>query len=165
MKNLMFILLFCSVVHSQDFMMVGGDVVLEKIIHEKADVDKFISNMRRSGNFTEINRDGNSIYAYMPPKKINTKLAEGGGSLYMFTDNVSAYTVVDFKDDRYRITVKKIIFVANVDTGFGATGQETPLERYALNRSGFRKAFLKRDSEILKANLLENFDFNKRDDW
>lgn len=147
----------------------NGNILWQKIISKGESIDEVYSFMMRSGNFSDIKKTEKQITANINQFLLNRKLSKSSGSLYMYTDDITGFVLVEFKEERYRITVKNLTFISNTEIhalGDGV-GARTQLERYALNSQGeYRKAYLKRDEGVIDANLNQLFDLQIRDnDW
>lgn len=168
----LFSFLFLSITistFSQSMALENGSIIWQKIYSSNKSIDEMHNLILKSGNFSDIKKTGSQITANINQFLLNRKLSKSSGSLYMYTDDITGFVLIEFKEKRYRITVKNLTFISNTEIhalGDGV-GARTSLESYALNGKGeYRKAYLKRDEGVIDANLNQLFDLQIRDnDW
>tara|TARA_R110002012_G_scaffold321178_1_gene547913 strand:+ start:99 stop:614 length:516 start_codon:yes stop_codon:yes gene_type:complete len=164
-----FFLLIIISSYGQNMALENGRIIWQKIYSSNKSIDEIHNLILKSGNFSDIKKTGSQITANINQFLLNRKLSKSSGSLYMYTDDITGFVLIEFKEQRYRITVKNLTFISNTEIhalGDGV-GARTPLERYALNGNGeYRKAYLKRDEGVIDANLNQIFNPQIRDnDW
>ncbi len=147
----------------------NGNILWQKIINRGESIDEVYSLMMKSGDFSDIKKSGKQITATINQFLLDRKLSDSSGSLYMYTDDLTGFVLIEFKEERYRITVKNLAFISNTEIqaiGDGV-GARTPLEQYALNGQGeYRRGYLKRDEGVIDANISQLFKMQKSDnDW
>lgn len=147
----------------------NGNIIWQKIFVNNKNINEVYSYMMRSGNFSEIKKTERQITANINQFLLNRKLSNSSGSLYMYTDDITGFVLIEFKEERYRVTVKNLTFISNTEIqalGDGV-GARTQLERYALNSKGeYKKAFLKRDEGVIDANIGQLFKIQENEgDW
>lgn len=112
-------------------------VCWRQVYESPADSTAVLDFIFGSGNFTDIAEISSGISFIVTPRKIDTRA--GGfkaGSVAMYISNytMTAHGLLQMKEDRYRVTVDRIVFQA---------GPDTTLETYALNkRLEFKPVFV-----------------------
>lgn len=94
----------------------------------------------------------------------------GNTSMYISGSVWDGLAIIEFKEGRYRVTVKDLMCDMNIAALDVALRSKDPIEQMALVKSNteFRPGFLKRDAEIFNHTFNKIFDFQqpvKNDDW
>ncbi|OQD44035.1 hypothetical protein BUL40_00315 [Croceivirga radicis] len=171
MKKLTFIIIQLAFmfVMSQTIEVNNGKVIWQKIYNNNNSIDEVYNAMVKTGHFYDLTKTENQITANINQFLLNRKISDSKGSLYMYTDDITGFVLVEFKEKRYRITVKNLIFISNTEINIlgNGVGTRVPIEKYALNSKGeFRNSFLKRDDDIISANLNQLFELNNpNNEW
>ena len=134
----------------------------------------FINYLNSLSNITLIETDGDDLLGEIKGMIINYK--KYGGTLFSIPgyllDELSASIRIQFKDDRYRVTIKNMKFYSSstVDVGFGITvdtdnnfSENAVNKRKGTLRQNFKKGMLFMDSHF---NDIFTYKENKEDnDW
>ncbi len=112
----------------------------------------------------------NKILGVLKPIDADYKGAGITPPIYMYGNQFAGFVVIDFKEGKYRATIKKIVLVQKVDDPYHKQGYQTNFEIFAV-KSGtneMKSPFKKTQSPILDYTFSKKFDFketSKKDDW
>ncbi|WP_123772323.1 hypothetical protein [Zobellia sp. OII3] len=141
----------------------NGQVIWRSIRQYKGTSEQLLKQLKSSGKFSSLELNTNSIIGKFADAPINYK---GTTSMYLMASNMMGSFVIQFKEDRYRITAKNLKFKSQTSVGIFDEGSIYPIEKYALNGNGeFRKRFKSKDVPIIEDNLAKLFEFSQEDDW
>lgn len=93
------------------FKIVNFELVWQKVFDSSANLESLERYFRRSGSFKHIETGPNELTGFL--SYFNAKGAEVSGILQPYTRNAlfSGFAVVDVKEGRYRVTVKKMMIL------------------------------------------------------
>jgi len=160
MKNLIYIfILFPVIAFAQsNFLLKENRLIWQKVYEEKATPELFKNHLLQNLEFGYIEVMDDKIIATINNLKIDYKgygTSELFTSMYIARNNYDALAIIEFKENRYRITIKDIMAIADYSDGLTEQGEKTQLERFATNRKGFKKRFIEKDA------LIFDYTFNK----
>lgn len=120
-----------------------------------------------SGFYQDIEVTGDKVICVMKPYKVNYEqygYSALDASSYILQNLITATVIFEFKNRRYRSTVKNIQLILNTEQYQGSV---LPLEFWVLNRQqDIKFAFFKNGSEVLNKDFLSRTTFNKSfTDW
>ncbi len=141
-----------------NFNTIDGEVYWLKIYETQMSFDELFEAVKNSGKFQELSKSKNLISGqynnFLPDyqgagyKNINT-------AMYISTGKFYAIVTINYKQGKYRVTVKNIRLEANI-----ANMQSNDrLETYAIKNRTFRKSFIKSDSKIFDYSFSKTFSF------
>jgi len=84
-----------------------------------------------------------------------------GTPMYLSRKHFTGFTILEFKDGKYRLTLKKIVLTQKYSDPLSKQGEKTNLELYGLKggKDEMTNAFIKSPSLILNHTFLKKFDF------
>jgi hypothetical protein len=172
MKSLIISILFApSILLCQTtFSIENGKVVWQKVFNTTTPED-YKKQLFQSLNFENIDLSDGTIYVVIRNLEMDYKSlgkSEMTTSIYISRANYDAVGIIEFKDTRFRVTVKDLKGIQRYSDGLYEKGEMHPIEFWALNRKGEpRKHFLKNDVEIIDFTLDKLFYPTKKskDDW
>lgn len=178
MKAILFIiystfLINFHVSETSNFEIEEKKVIWQKVYASELTKEELIKEITSSGNFENITKNKESLTANINELSLDF---EGFGSsemstpMYIARSYVKALVLIEFKEKRYRVTLKNIKFVQKYDDGLSETGETSDLELYALRKRNteFKKNFLKKPSKIMNYTFENVTEFKmkaKKDKW
>jgi hypothetical protein len=90
--------------------------------------------------------------------------------IYIVQNFSLGFAIIEFKDGKYRVTLKNIMLIQQYDDGLSELGEKTTLESFGIKKgkNELRGLFKKRASEILNYTFIKSFVFTQSktsDDW
>jgi len=155
---------------SENFSIEKDELIWQKVYETSLTFDDIVKAFINSGGFFDHLIVDNQITGYIT--NVEPKFKEAGftrGFTPMpYLDNIKAYTISEYKEGRYRVTLKKITLLNHLSIallGGGGPPKDTPLDIYAFNKQGkFIPAF-KKHSSIYEITFDDIFALkNKLDD-
>ena len=86
-------------------------------------------------------------------------------SMYITYYDYSGFAIIEFKDNRFRVSVKNISMELNAEVPGIPMMKNDYLETYGLKNNEFRKGFLKNDVSIFEYNFEKMFLFKEVGSW
>ncbi|MDO5978080.1 hypothetical protein [Flavivirga spongiicola] len=150
---------------SDHFKIKNGQVIWQKVYDTDLTKKQLIEVMRTSSYFEDI--------IIVNEKKLTAKINQLSpdyktyGSSYLSApdmvslNHVKAFTVIEFKEKQYRVTLKSIKLIEKRRDSLGK--QVVDIEDEILNKdnTAFKRFFFKKSSKILDFTLQKITDFNK----
>ncbi len=135
--------------------------------------EQLIGQIKISGQFENISENGESLTAEINQLSMDFKgygISEMSTPMYISRSYVKAFVLIEFKDARYRVTLKNIKFVQKYEDALSKEGETTDIELYALKKRNtvFKSSFLKKPSKIMDFTFQKVTDFKiiaKKDKW
>jgi hypothetical protein len=155
-------LLFYSTTFSQDtinnFKVDNQQIIWQRVYDTKLNFKDLVTQIKTSGLFETISIDSLEITGDL--RQFNADYKGAGYSemitpIYVARSHINAFVLLDFKEGKYRVTLKKIVLTQAYKDALSKQGEKTNLELYAIKKEQFTNAFKKSPSVIL------NFTFNK----
>ncbi|MEN8187870.1 MAG: hypothetical protein ABFR05_12140 [Bacteroidota bacterium] len=86
--------------------------------------------------------------------------------IYIARSYVKSYFIIEFKENRYRVTIKSIKLVQKYDDGLSKEGEISDMELYALKKRNteFKSSFLKKPSKIINFTFQKITNFKEADE-
>lgn len=144
----------------------------QNIVETELDYSNILTLINESGNFENIEPFKDKIVCSLRPYILNYK---GLGYKYMLTpfyisrSLVSGNVIFEFKDEKYRVTIKNIAFIVNIETSVSnKQGSIETLEFYALdNKQNIKSNSFEYGSAILNSDFLIKTTFTepKSENW
>lgn len=168
--SLLFILFPILIFGQSNFLIEENQLIWQKVYEVKSSPEEFKSQLLKNLEFGDIDVTTDQIIATINNLKIDYKgygASEMFTSMYIPRNNYNALALIEFKENRYRITIKDIMAIADYSDGLTQQGEKTQLERFAMNRKGLRKRFIEKDAPIFNYTFENLFKLNQKnnDDW
>jgi hypothetical protein len=83
--------------------------------------------------------------------------------MYVARNFFTGFVVIEFKEEKYRVTIKKIMLTQKYDDGLSELGEKTTIETFAIKRgkNEMKGAFMKSPSIILDFTFTNAFTFTQ----
>lgn len=157
-----------------NFFFETNEVYWQKVYETTLSSDKMSSLISESGLFEKVDVSENGKFS----GNINLIGADYRGAgysemntpIYVARSFFSGFVVIEIKEGRYRVTLKRILLSQKYDTPISEMGEMKSLETYAIKKgkSEFTPGFMKIPSKILDYTFSNLFLFNEKsdqDDW
>ncbi|MGB5982611.1 MAG: hypothetical protein WBG46_10760 [Nonlabens sp.] len=146
MKLLVFFLTILSFNPMDNFEIQDGRLYWQKVYNSDLSIDEVEQLMIESGHYKNVIIINNSITAELVDFSINHK---GYGSSdfstpsYILGSSFQAFALFEFKNGRYRATIKNIRLIQNYNTSSSDMGEVSQLEDHALKKKNttYRNGF------------------------
>ena len=135
--------------------------------------DKLTERIKESGLFIKMDIADNKITG--ETKEIDADFKGAGYSemstpIYISRSHINGFVVLEFKDGRYRVTLKKIVLTQKYNDPLTKQGEKTTIETFGLKKGEnvMTSSFKKSPSLILNYTFSNKFEFkklNQRKDW
>jgi hypothetical protein len=165
-----FLTLFILSVNSQEkvgnFEIEGREIIWQKVFDSNLNNEEIIEKIKDSGTIENLSFGENKVSGDLKPMEADFRGAgysEIGTPMIVYRSFINGFVIAEFKEGKYRITIKRIILTKKYDQG-----DKTSLEYYGLNRRNeFTNVFRKSAGEILDFTFSEKFNFAKiqNDTW
>lgn len=178
MKSILFFLCSTFLVgfnlsETDNFKIENGQVIWQKIYETDSTKEQLIGQIKSSGQFENISENGESLTAEINQFSMDFKgygVSEMSTPMYVSRSYVKAFALIEFKEERYRVTLKNIKFVQKYDDALSKEGETTDIELFALKKRNteFKSNFLSKPSKIMDFTFQKVTDFNgvvKEDKW
>jgi hypothetical protein len=145
---------------NENFLIDNDEVVWLKVYETDLTKETLIEKIRYTGKFENVSVSEDKLTAEIKDLSVDYKgygESEMSTPMYLSRSYVKAFCTVEFKDKKYRVTVKNIKFVQKYDDALSKMGEVTDIEDFALSKKNteFKSGFLKKPSKIL------NYTFTK----
>ncbi len=158
---------------TDNFEIEKGQVLWQKVYETDLTKEQLIGQVKSSGQFENISENGESLTAEINQLSMDFKgygISEMSTPMYVSRSYIKAFVLIEFKDERYRVTLKNIKFVQKYEDALSKEGETTDIELYALKKRNteFKSSFLNKPSKIMDFTFQKVTDFKriaKKDKW
>lgn len=161
-------------VNTQEFKISNGKLIWQKIYECKDSISQIAKKLKNDGILKEIEITENTITGSLKDIDADYKgagFSRGLTPMYLISDRLTCFVLIDFKKDKYRVTIKNIQLTNVLESPISKVGESEPIETYALKKKNttFKDVFLKDAATILNYTFNKIFennkDVNKDDNW
>jgi hypothetical protein len=152
---------------TNNFKIIDGDIIWQKIYETTMSKDTLLSLFESSGLFTRIEVSKQFMGDL---KKMDADIKGAGYDkmavpMYIPNKYITGFLTVDFREGKYRVTIKNIKLIQKADYSLAEQGEETSLNTYAVKGDNeFKSAFLKAPSKIYNYTFEKAFAIKETDD-
>jgi len=157
---------------SSNFSIDDGKIIWQKVFETDLSFEQLSSIIKESGIIQNAEISESKVIGNATSINPDFKgLGYGNMSTPIFISRnfVNCFSLIEFREGRYRVTLKNIVLVQKFDDPLSTEGEKTPIEEYAINRRGeIQNSFTKRPSEILDYTFTKIFTFTdpeRDDEW
>lgn len=165
----MFIVLFTAFLTlSNPFTIVNGSVVWQQVYDTSTDIETMQQYLLTQGSLTDVQVVANQITGTIStPIDLSAAGAKVMGTpMYISKYDYKGRFTVQFKDNRYRVTISDIVLVQTETDIFGDVGTTDTFDSYIMRKGEFKKAFAKKHYKIIHPTFLNIFTLQQLDtDW
>ena len=168
---ILFAVLSVSLSYGQDstnFSVVDNGLVWQKVYNTTLTFKQLAEQVKLSGVFEsdKLTIVENSLYGELKRMKMDYKGAgytKTGAPAFILSNEYSGFAAIDFKDNRYRVTFKKILMSGQIN---GNNYEKNfPIESQFV-REGMIRSYLNKGAiKVLNYNFTKAFDFKEAAKW
>jgi len=154
---------------TNNFLIEENKVIWQKVFETPLSFRDVVEKVKESGAMTSMEEGDTKIIGDLKPLPADFK---GAGYTMMNTaiivtsSDLLGYVLVEYKDNRYRVTIKNIQLSQKYDDPLSEMGQKTSIEVYAIKKGEFKNSFLNSISKILDYTFTKTFSVKKsNDNW
>ena len=145
---------------TDNFEIENGKLIWQKVYETELTNEQLKERIKNSGNFKNLELSENGIIAEITNLSIDYKgygSSEMSTPIYVARNSLNSFVQIEFKENRYRVTIKNIKLTQKYEDALSNQGEMTDLEVFALKKRNteFKSSFLKKPSKII------NFTFEK----
>lgn len=156
-----------------NFIPDNNKIIWQKVFETNLDKTELVNLIKESGLFENYEIEDDKILGQMIPVDADFKGAgygEMSTPMYIARSFFDGYVIIEFKEARYRVTVKNIMLTQQYDDGLSKEGEKTTIETYAIKsgKNEIKNAFSKSPSIILDYTFTNIFNFKRsetNDQW
>ncbi len=151
---------------SNNFVAENNFVFWQKVFETDLTEIELITLVKESGFLENYQIEENKIYGNLKPIDADFKgagFSEMVCPMYIARSFFDGFVIIEFKENRYRVTLKNIMLTQKYDDGLSKEGERTTLETFALKngQNVMKSAFVKNPSFILNFTFSNIFNFTK----
>lgn len=159
-----------SIIGQEGFYLENGNMVWQKVYDIQTTLENYRKHLLLNNSIKGIDKVDEELYAQIGGLQMDYKgagVSEFNTSMYIARGVFSGVGIIEFKDDRYRVTVRDISMKQNYSDALTEQGTSFSLKDFAIRNGDFRKGFLKRDAHIFDHSFTELFKIKKgtKDEW
>lgn len=154
-----------SQTENENFSIESNQLIWQKIYETKLSRGEIIDEIKTTGKFENINMLENKLTANIVDLSIDYKgygESEMSTPMYLSRSFVKAFLILEFEDEKYKVTIKNIKLVQKYDDGLSKANEVTEIENYALSKRNteFKSSFLRKPARILNYTFSKLTGFN-----
>ena len=118
-----------------NFQLDNTEIIWQKVFETKLTFEELKEKVKDSGLLDKIEIGDNKISGDLKPIDADFKGAgftEMGTPIYISRSHFTGFTIVEFKDGKYRVTLKKIVLTQKYSDPLTKQGEMTKLEFFGL---------------------------------
>jgi len=147
-----------------NFQVYNSEIIWQKVFETAFTFEDLIEKVKDSGLLDKMEIGNNKISGEFKEIGADFKGAgftEMGTPMYLSRSHFTGFTILEFKDGKYRLTLKKIVLTQKYSDPLSEQGEKKSLELYGLKsgKDEMTNAFIKSPSLILNHTFLKKFDF------
>lgn len=144
------------------------EVIWQKIFDTQFSFDDLLSHIQDQGVLGSITSINDKITGELKPFEVDYKGAgysRGFTPIYLLSNLFTGYVVIDYKETRYRVTIRKIMMEKLYTDGLSRMGTKETLNSYAIRpgKNKMKDSFMGPASEILDFTFNKIFTIKKQD--
>ena len=166
------ILLVFNQSETNNFKIDNGKLVWQKVYETELTKNELIGELKSSGNFKNIEENENGILTEIENLSLDFKgygSSEMSTPMYIARNSVNSFVQIEFKEKRYRVTIKNIKLTRKYDDALSEQGEITDIEVFALKKRNtkFKSSFLKKPAKIINFTFEQITELKKteKDKW
>lgn len=156
-----------------NFKAENNELLWQRVYQTTLSFDQIAEEVKKSGIFENIEVTDNKLMGVTKPIEADFKgagFSEMMAPIFVARSFFEGFSIIDFKDGKYRVTLKKIMMTQKYDDPLTKQGEKSSLESYGLKRgkNEMTNLFLKSPSLILDYTFSRKFEFKinqESDNW
>jgi hypothetical protein len=150
-----------------NFLLVDNETIWQKVYDTTLNFNQLTDNIKNSGLFENFEIGENKVMGNIKPIGADFKGAGYGEMvtpIYIARSFFDGFVIIDFKDGKYRVTLKKIVLTQKYNDTLTEQGEKSSIEPWSLKKgkNEFKDAFIKTPSKILDYTFSKRFDFSEK---
>ena len=157
---------------TDNFAIENGKLVWQKVYETELTKEQLTQKIKSSGDFKNLEINESGIIGEIVNLTLDFKgfgSSEMSTPIYIARNSVNSFVQFEFKENRYRVSIKNIKLTQNYDDAISRQGEMTDLEAYALKKRNteYKSNFLKKPSKIINFTFenITEFKVKKKDKW
>lgn len=156
---------------NNNFLIEDNKLIWQKVFEKQLDFDELQKEIKETGIIENMEVSNISIIGDLRQLSIDYKGAGYNGAntpIIITRSNLTAYCLIEFKENKYRVTLRNINLIQKSDDVLFKMGEKTSLDIMAIKDGNFRKAFIKTSSVIIDYSFSNAFSLStdkKNDNW
>lgn len=151
----------------------NNKIIWEKVFETEMDFNQLTDKIKESGTLEKIEIGENRVLGQTKPIDADFKGAgygEMSTPIYVARNFFDGFAVIEFKDGKYRVTLKKIMLTQQYEDALSTKGEKSTIESFGIKKgkNEMKGAFMKSPSIILDYTFTNTFNFksvDKNDNW
>lgn len=151
----------------------NNKIIWQKVFETELDFNQLTNQIKESGILEKIETGENKLMGQTKPIDADFKGAgyrEMSTPMYIARSFFDGFALIEFKDGKYRVTLKNIMLTQEYDDGLSEEGEKSTIESFGIKRgkNEMKVAFKKSPSIILDYTFTNSFTFKKvkkDDNW
>lgn len=171
MKSLLTLIITFLCIHSfaqENFKIDNGSLIWQKVYETTLSTEAIVKQLKSDGNIKNIDFTDNLLTGELdiPANYKNAGYSEMSIPMYIPRNNIVCFVTIDFKDGRYRATLKNIKLKATMEDPLTKIGETSNLDSYALRKKNteFKAQFLNVPNKIYDYTFNQIFEMNEKTD-
>lgn len=156
-----------------NFLPVDNETIWQKVYETTLNFKQITNNIKSSGLFENFEIGENKVTGNIKPIDADFKGAGYGEMvtpMFIARSFFAGFVIIDFKDGKYRVTLKKIVLTHKYNDTLTEQGEKSSIESWSLKKgkNEFKDTFAKTPSKILDYTFSKRFDFSEKknnEDW
>ena len=151
-----------------NFFPENNKIIWQKVFETEMEFNQLVAEIKESGILQNIEIGENKILGQTKPIDADFKGAgygEMSTPMYVARNFFDGFAIIEFKDGKYRVTLKNIMLTQQYDDTLSEEGEKTTIETYGIKKgkNSIKKAFTKSSSIILDYTFSNTFTFEPSD--
>lgn len=176
-RSLLFVFCIFSIIsYSQElptynFKIEDGRLIWQKTFETSLNFQGLFRSIKMTGAIDKPDTLSNQISGDLKQMMIDFKGAgKTSASTWMvlLSSNLLGYAIIDYKEGKYRITIKNMTLYQVYNDPLTRMGQITPIEKISVKKDEIKSGFLKQGAEVLDYSINKTFSLDaikKTDTW
>jgi hypothetical protein len=169
-----FLILFGLLVYGQDttknFTIENREVIWQQVFETKLSFNELKYQIKNNAIFDKLEIDSSKLFGELKQLNADYKgagFSEGLTPIYITRSHINAFATIEFKEGKYRVTVRKIVLTQAYDDALSKQGEKTNIETYAVKNGKLAASFKKTPSTVLNFTFNNLFEVKqeKKNDW
>ncbi len=152
-----------------NFLIDESKVIWQKVFETPFTFDEIVQKIKEAGMMVNIETTEAKLIGDLKPLKIDYKGAGYSGAntaIIISRSDLLGYVLLEYKENKYRVTVKNMSLCHRYDDPFFKQGELTSMESLSIKKNEFKSPFKKSPSAIFDYTLTKAFTFkNSTDNW
>ena len=146
----------------------NNKIIWQKVFETEMDFNQLTEKIKESGILENIEIGENKILGQTKQIDADFKGAgygEMSTPMYVSRSFFDGFAIIEFKDGKYRVTLKNIMLTQQYDDGLSEEGEKTTIETFGIKKgkNEMKRAFTKSPSIILDYTFTNTFTFKSSD--